>query len=504
MSDNNTMENTISTPGTSGMVMEEPLIFELGGKGRIGYSLPESDVPLVDEKELFDESLLRDEIKDFPEVSEPELMRHYVRMSQWNYGVDTGFYPLGSCTMKYNPKVNEDMCRLPGFTGSHPEYPADMVQGTLQLMDELETMLSEIAGMDATTLQPSAGAHGELTGLMLIRAYHIDQGKPRTKILVPDSAHGTNPASSALCGFKVVEVKSGPDGYLLPEAVEEAMDEDVAALMITNPNTVGIFEQNIAAIAEIVHAKGGLMYNDGANMNALLGVARPGDMGFDVIQYNLHKTMSTPHGGGGPGSGPVGVKKILEPFLPAPRIVKKDYGYDWDYSNEKSMGKIKGYYGNFGVMVRAYTYIRELGQENIRKVAELAVLNANYVRAKLKDLYHLPYETDSMHEVIFSDKNQNEAGVTTMDIAKCLLDMGFHAPTVYFPLIVHAALMIEPTETESKLSCDQFISAMREIDKLVKDDPEQFKSFPTKTFRGRLDEVKAARKPVLRWKSETE
>lgn len=495
-------KNIPATPGTTGLVLEEPLIFELGGKGRMGYSISECDVPLVDEKNILGENLVRDEISNFPEVSEPELMRHYVRMSQWNYGVDSGFYPLGSCTMKYNPKINEDMCRLPGFTCSHPAYPADMVQGTLQLMSELEDMLSEIAGMDATTLQPSAGAHGELTGLMLIRAYHLDKGKPRTKILVPDSAHGTNPASSALCGFDVVEVKSGPDGYLLPEAVAEAMDEDVAALMVTNPNTIGIFEHHIAEIAEIVHAKGGLMYNDGANMNALMGVARPGDMGFDVIQYNLHKTMSTPHGGGGPGSGPVGVKKILEPFLPCPRIVEKDGVYNWDYSSEKSIGKIKGYYGNFGVMVRAYTYLREIGRENIRKIAEYAVLNANYVRSQLKDLYHLPYKTDSMHEVVFTDKNHNFEGASTMDIAKCLLDMGFHAPTVYFPLVVHAALMIEPTETESKFSCDQFINAMRNIDSMIKENSEQMHNYPNKTFRGRLDEVKAARTPVLRWKPE--
>ncbi len=489
-------------PGTTGLAMEEPLVFERGSQGRIGYSLPKLDVPEVDPAQVLGSEFDRKEIVDFPEISEVEVMRHFVRMSQWNYGVDTGFYPLGSCTMKYNPKINEDTCRYEGFTQSHPAYPEHMVQGSLELMYRLENMLAEIAGMDATTLQPSAGAHGELTGLMLIRAYHMDRGDKRSKILVPDSAHGTNPASSALCGFDVVEVKSGPDGYLLPEAVKEAMDDQVAALMVTNPNTAGIFERHIAEIAQIVHEGGGLMYNDGANMNALMGVARPGDMGFDVIQYNLHKTMSTPHGGGGPGSGPVSVKEILRPYLPAPHIHQTEEGFRWNWDLPKSIGKIKGFYGNFGVMVRAYTYIREMGPENIRKAAQYAVLNANYVRAGLKDRFHLPYETDSMHEVVFTDKLQAARGVTTMDMAKKLLDLGFHAPTVYFPLIVHAAMMIEPTETESRFSCDQFIEAMRLIDEESKTEPEGFHDYPKHTFRRRLDEVQAARKPVLRWRKE--
>ncbi|RJO65813.1 MAG: glycine dehydrogenase subunit 2 [Myxococcales bacterium] len=493
---------TTNLPGASGLVLEENLVFEQGSPDRVGYSLPKSDVPDIDPKAALGAENVREQIAFFPELAENEVMRHFVRLSQWNYGVDSGFYPLGSCTMKYNPKINEDMSRLAGFLNSHPAWPAEMAQGNLELMHRLEAMLAEIAGMDATTLQPAAGAHGELTGLMLIRAYHIGQGRKRSKILVPDSAHGTNPASSALCGFDVVEVKSGPNGHLVPEAVAEAMTEDVAALMITNPNTLGIFEKHVGEIAAIVHAKGGLMYNDGANMNALVGVARPGDMGFDVIQYNLHKTFSTPHGGGGPGAGPVAVKKILEPFLPVPRIVRKGDEYSLDWNRPQTIGKVKGHMANFGVLVRAYTYIREIGQEHMRRIAELAVLNANYIRAMLKDRYKLAYCTPSMHEVVFTDKNQKDRGVTTMDIAKRLLDLGFHAPTVYFPLIVHAAMMIEPTESESKQSCDQFIAAMAQIDEETKTDAEAFHGYPRRTFRRRLDDVQAARKPVLRWRPE--
>ena len=493
---------TFKPQGTTGLVIEERLVFEQGSKGRMGYSLPASEVPAVDATALFGAGNVRAELKGFPELAENEVMRHFLRLSQYNYGVDTGFYPLGSCTMKYNPKINEDLARLPGFVNSHPLLPADRVQGNLELYAALECILAEIAGMDAITLQPSAGAHGELTGLMLIRAYHNDLGRPRRKILVPDSAHGTNPASSALCGFDVVEIKSGPDGYLLPETVAAAMDEDVAALMVTNPNTLGIFERHIAEIAAIVHGQGGLMYADGANMNALLGIARPGDMGFDVIQYNLHKTFSTPHGGGGPGSGPVGVKKSLEPFLPVPRVSKHTEGFVWEWDRPKTIGKVKGFHGNFGIIVRAYAYIRELGPEAIRQVAEYAVLNANYVRAELKDDFNLPYATETLHEVIFNDLRQSENHVSSMDMAKRLLDLGFHAPTVYFPLVVHAAMMIEPTETESKQSCDEFIAAMREIAREARENPSAFHDYPHNTFRRRMDETKAARTPVLRWKAE--
>ncbi len=496
MSDNN-ISNESAGPGVNGLVFEEPLLFEIGGEGRIGYSLPDCDVEEADYKSELGE-LYRDEIDGFPEITENEAMRHYVRLSQWNYGVDSGFYPLGSCTMKYNPKINENMSRLPGFTQAHPAYPAEKVQGCLELLYKMEEILAEIAGMDATTLQPSAGAHGELTGLMLIHAYFKDRGEQRNVILVPDSAHGTNPASSALCGFKVRQLKS-TDGRLAPETVKEAMSDDVAAVMITNPNTLGLFESGIEEIAKIVHDGGGLLYNDGANMNALMGISRPGDMGFDVIQYNLHKTFSTPHGGGGPGSGPVSVKAILEPYLPYPRISEKEGEYSWKKPSDKSIGKIKGFYGNFGVIVRAYTYIRELGPDNLRKATEMAVLNANYVRSRLKDTYHLPFEADSLHEVVFTDKNQSRQDVTTMDIAKCLLDKGFHAPTVYFPMIVRAAMMIEPTESESKQSCDQFIDSMLEIAEEIKENPDGFHEYPKKAFRSRLNEVQAARKPVLRW-----
>jgi glycine dehydrogenase subunit 2 len=487
---------------TRGLVHEEQLLFERGSTGRSGVSLPRPSGQADPAKEI-PAAFLRAGVDGMPEISELEAIRHFTRLSVWNHGIDTGFYPLGSCTMKYNPKSSEALARLPGFANVHPLAPAEMVQGALELMYRLERALSEIAGFDATALSPAAGAHGELCGIMVIRAFHVSKGNPRKRVLIPDTAHGTNPASSALNGYDVVQLASGPDGRLHPETVKAAMDEDVAAIMITNPNTLGIFESHIREIADIVHAKGGLVYGDGANMNALLGVARPGDMGFDVIQYNLHKTFATPHGGGGPGSGPVAVKAHLAPFLPLPLVVKEGETYRLvteEKERPQTIGRLREFWGNFAMFVRAWALIREYGPEGLAQTGKLAVLNANYVRALLKDVYGLPYQTDSLHEVVFDDSLQKESGVTTMDIAKRLIDHGFHPPTIYFPLVVHGAIMIEPTETESKETIERFVAAMRAIAEEAKADPEAVKAAPTKPFRARLDETRAARKPVLRWK----
>src|SRR5512138_3879849 len=489
---------------TRGIAHEEPLLFERGSTGRSGVSLP-SPAGKGDPAAHIPAALRRDEVEGLPEISELEAIRHFTRLSSWNHGIDTGFYPLGSCTMKYNPKSSEELARLPGFANLHPLAPAELAQGALELMWDLERALSEIAGFDATALSPAAGAHGELCGLMVIRAYHVARGNPRKKVLIPDTAHGTNPASSALNGYEVVQLASGPDGRLHPEAVAAAMDEDVAAIMITNPNTLGIFESHIQEIAKLVHAKGGLVYGDGANMNALLGVARPGDMGFDVIQYNLHKTFATPHGGGGPGSGPVAVKRALEPFLPLPVVVREGASYRLvtdPAERPHTIGKLRDFWGNFAMFVRAWALIREWGPEGARATAELAVLNAAYLRARLREAYHLPYETPSLHEVVLDDRNQQAAGVTTMDVAKRLIDHGFHPPTIYFPLVVHGALMIEPTETESRETLDAFADAMLAIAEEARRDPEAVHAAPTRPVRARLDETRAARKPVLRWRPE--
>jgi len=486
--------------GASGLVLNEPLIFEKGAKGRKAYSLPKLDVEKVNPQKAWPQRFIRRELEGFPEMSEVDVVRHFTRLSQWNYGVDSGFYPLGSCTMKYNPKVNEDIARLPGFAGAHPYQPEEISQGALQLIYELETYLSEVSGMDRVTLQPSAGAQGELTGMLLIRAYLVDRGNPRKKVLVPDTAHGTNPASSSLCGYQVVQVKSDERGRLSPRAIEEKMDEDVAALMVTNPNTLGLFEDHICEVAEIVHKRGGLIYCDGANLNALLGLTRVGDMGVDVLHFNLHKTFSTPHGGGGPGAGPVGVKGHLADYLPIPVVAKEGERFRFEYNRPKSIGKVRSFYGNFGVLVRAYSYILSMGPEGLKKASLLALLNANYIRARLKGTYSLPYDFPCMHECVFNDKVQNKFGVTALDIAKRLMDYGFHPPTIYFPLVVHGALMIEPTESEAKETLDQFIESMIQIAKEAETDPEVVRSAPHRTKVFRLDEVLANRKPKLRWK----
>jgi len=478
--------------GTTGLILNEPLLWEKGKKGRCGFSIPRRDVDSFP----MDDNVAGDG-PDFPDLSEVDVVRHYTRLSQWNFGVDTGMYPLGSCTMKYNPKTNERQAGLPGFAGAHPLLPTSLTQGALKLMLELERFLAEITGMDAVTLQPAAGAHGELAGMLIIWAFHKDKGRNRTKIIVPDTAHGTNPASAALCGFRSVPVKSNEQGVLSPDAVAEIMDEETAGIMVTNPNTLGLFEENIIKIADIVHSKGGLVYCDGANMNAVMGIADMGKIGIDVLHLNLHKTFSTPHGGGGPGAGPVCVKKQLEPFLPVPRIIAKDGKYSLSDDFPKSIGKLHAFYGNFGVMVKAYSYILSMGAKGLKKASSLAVLNANYIKEQLKDIFHLPYDRPCMHECVFSDKNQEPDKITTLDIAKRLIDYGFHPPTIYFPLVVHGAIMIEPTETESKENIDLFIDALKQIVKEAKEDSEILKQAPTRTKVRRLDETSAARNPCL-------
>lgn len=476
------------------------LIFEISRAGRHAYTLPKCDVPEMDINEMLGKKNLRAEAAKLPEVSEVDVVRHFTLLSNKNYGVDTGFYPLGSCTMKYNPKINEDMAALPKLNGLHPYQPVETAQGALEMMYELSQMLCEITGMEKITLQPAAGAHGELTGLMLIKAYHQNRGdKKRNKIIVPDSAHGTNPASAAVAGFEIVEVKSDKNGAVDIESLKAVLNDETAGLMLTNPNTLGLFEKNITEIARLVHEAGGLLYYDGANINAIMGITRPGDMGFDVVHLNLHKTFSTPHGGGGPGSGPVGVKKNLVEFLPVPVIEKQGENYTLNYDKPLSIGKVKSFYGNFGVMVRAYAYILTMGAEGLKKASETAVLNANYMKNKLKEYYYLPIDKVCKHEFVLGGLGQGLQEVSTLDVAKRLLDYGYHPPTIYFPLIVDSAIMIEPTETESKETLDGFIDAMIKISKEAKETPELVKSAPHNTIVRRLDEVKAARNPVIKW-----
>lgn len=481
-------------------INDSDLIFEISKPGRMAYSLPECDVPVTPMEDVLPADFIRADEAELPEVSEIDVVRHYTRLSRRNHGVDSGFYPLGSCTMKYNPKINEDVARLTGFTGAHPYQPQETAQGCLQILYEMDKMLSEITGMERFTLQPAAGAHGELTGLMLIKAYHEDRGdKGRTKIIIPDSAHGTNPASAALAGFDVLEVKSDSRGGVDIEELRAAVGSDTAGLMLTNPNTLGLFDENIKEIASIVHEAGGLLYYDGANANAILGIVRPGDMGFDVVHLNLHKTFSTPHGGGGPGAGPVGVKKELVEFLPSPSVELKDGRYFTDYNHDKSIGRVRSFYGNFGVILRAYAYIRTMGPDGLREVSETAVLNANYLLSRLKGAFDLPYDRICMHEFVLSGQRQADNGVRTLDMAKMLLDYGYHPPTVYFPLIVHEAMMIEPTETESKETLDMFADTLLCIAEKAMLEPETVINAPYNTAVSRLDEVKAARTPVLKW-----
>ena len=484
----------------SHITQNEDLIFERSSPGKVGYQLPALDVPEVDPAAALGASNVRAEIADFPEVSEVEVVRHFTRLSTWNYAIDLGMYPLGSCTMKYNPRINEAVARLEGLAWAHPYQPESLSQGAMDVVARLEDALCEITGLDAVTLQPAAGAHGELTGILLVRALLESQGNPRKKILVPDSAHGTNPATAGIAGYAVQNVKSNAQGMIDLEELSKHVDEDVAALMVTNPNTLGVFEENIVRASDILHAKGAMVYMDGANMNALVGVARPGDFGIDVMHINLHKTFSTPHGGGGPGGGPVAVKKHLEPFLPVPRLARVGEAWTWNHDVPQSIGKVRAYYGNFGVMVRALAYILAHGGPGLRNATVDAVLNANYIRHQLRPYFDLPYDRPNMHEVVFSDDRQSAKGIRTGDMAKRLIDYGFHPYTVSFPLIVHGALMIEPTETESKGELDLFIDAMISIAKEVEETPELVSKAPHSTRTTRVDEVTAARKPILRWK----
>ncbi len=539
----------MTTKGTLGKVrahqtQNEALLFEKSAPGKRAYKMPPLDVPAVDSAKLLG-AARRDKGAELPELSEIEIIRHFTRLSTWNYAIDLGMYPLGSCTMKYNPRVNEAVSRIEGLAEAHPYRPDSLAQGILEVIALLQRCLIEITGMDAITLQPAAGAHGEFTGILLVRAWHEAQGNARKKILIPDSAHGTNPATAAICGYAVENLKSNAEGGIDLDALQRQVDEETAALMLTNPSTIGVFESQIHKIADILHAKGALLYMDGANMNALVGKARPGDFGVDVMHLNLHKTFSTPHGGGGPGSGPVACKAFLEPFLPTPVLVRKQNVANqpaptswenlnddppppgdsmpmfrapasplasvgslkdergplaWDYDRPQSVGRVRAFYGNTGMFIRALAYILANGPDGLRQTTEDAVLNANYIRNKLEDLYELPYKTASMHEVVFSDKRQAALGVKTGDIAKRLIDYGFHPYTVSFPLIVHGALMIEPTESESLEELDLFIAAMRSIAKEVEESPDVVKTAPHSTRVSRLDEVQAARKPILRWK----
>jgi len=480
----------------------EGLIFEKSSPGKAAWKLPPLDVPEVNAGDLLGASERKD-LGHMPEVSEIEIIRHFTRLSTWNYAIDLGMYPLGSCTMKYNPRVNEFVVRLEGIANGHPYQPERASQGALRIMKTLSECLIEITGMDAITLQPAAGAHGELTGLLMVRAHHDSKKAPRKKILIPDSAHGTNPATAAMVGYAVENLKSNARGMVEVAALEAQMNEEVAALMLTNPNTLGVFEQEIHKIAYILHAKGGLLYMDGANMNALVGKVRPGDFGVDLMHLNLHKTFSTPHGGGGPGSGPVAIKKFLEPFLPKPVLIgKADGTLGFDYDRPNSVGRVRAFYGNFGMFVRALAYIMANGPDGLRQTTEDAVLNANYIRKGLEGTYDLPYSTPSMHEVVLSDRTQAKKGVKTMDIAKRLIDYGFHPYTTAFPLTVPGALMIEPTESESKEEMDLFIDAMRSIAEEAEKNPQTVLTAPHSTRVSRLDETAAARKPVLRWKPE--
>ncbi len=484
------------------MITSEPLMFELSASGRTAFSLPICDVPEVPVEMLIPGEFLTQVESQLPELSEVDVVRHFTRLSTLNYGLDSGFYPLGSCTMKYNPKVNERLARLPGFTEIHPYQPESMTQGALQLMAELQEDLCELTGMDGFTLQPAAGSHGELTGMLIIRAYHQHRGdQKRTKVIVPDAAHGTNPATAAMAGYEIIVVPSNDRGGVDVEELRKVVNDEVAALMLTNPNTVGLFEENIVEITKMIHDAGGLLYYDGANTNAIMGIARPGDMGFDVVHLNLHKTFATPHGGGGPGSGPVGVKEFLAPFLPKPIVVQREDGsYALETNLPLSIGRVRSFYANFNVLVKAYCYIRSLGGPGLRAASENAVLNANYLMSILKEHYFLPFDRVCKHEFVITPKNLKSTGVHTLDIAKRLLDYGYHPPTIYFPMIVEEAMMIEPTETESVETLDGFAKVLIKIAEEARSETDLVKNAPHTTVVSRFDEVAAARKPNLRWR----
>ncbi len=492
-----------SAPLRSHITQDEGLIFERSSPGKPGITLAPTEVPEIDPQEVLGEEKIREKILGFPEVSELDVIRHFTRLSTWNYGVDTGIYPLGSCTMKYNPRINEVVANLKGIATDHPYQPLDISQGCLKILYELEYCLTEITGMDRVTFQPAAGAQGELTAILMMRAFLADKGSARKKILVPDSAHGTNPASVTIAGYQVQHLKSNNRGCIDLNQLASAVDSEVACLMLTNPNTLGIFEDKILEIKEILHSKGALLYMDGANMNAMVGITRPGDFGVDAMHLNLHKTFSTPHGGGGPGSGPVAVKQFLEPYLPSPTVERGENGnYLLNSNRPNSIGRVRAYFGNFGMVARALAYILANGPTGLLQTTKDAVLNSNYIQAQLKESYELAYEQPCLHECVFSDRRQADHGVNTMDIAKRLIDYGFHPYTTAFPLIVNGALMIEPSESADQRELDEFIQAMLAIAEEAKNQPEVVRTAPHTTRLTKLDEVKAARKPMLRWKPE--
>lgn len=479
-------------PGTNGLILEEPLLWEKGKPGRTAYSLPERDVP----EEPIDKDLLAAG-PDFPDLGELDVVRHYTRLSQWNFGIDSGMYPLGSCTMKYNPKINEKMAATPGLATAHPLLEPELSQGILKLQYDLQKFLAVITGMDAVSLQPSAGAQGELTAMLMFAAYFRKKNEQRTKILIPDTAHGTNPASAALCGFTSVPVVSGKNGVLDPAVVKEMMDEDTVGIMVTNPNTLGLFEEHITEINDIVHDRGGLVYGDGANMNAIMGMVDIKRCGIDAVHLNLHKTFSTPHGGGGPGSGPICVTSELEPFLPVPRVIKLENGYGLESASGDSIGRVHGFFGNVSVLIRAYSYILSMGPDNLKKASQLAVLNGAYIKQRLLDTFEIAYDRPCMHECVFSDARQQQFKVSTLDMAKRLIDHGYHPPTIYFPLVVPGAIMIEPTETENRDDLDAFIEVFKAIAAEAAEDSDRLRRAPVIAKVRRLDETLAARKPCL-------
>jgi glycine dehydrogenase subunit 2 len=487
------------TPGAVLPAKTVPLIFEESSEGRRGVDLPQGAASVLRARELLGDQLCRADIEGFPELSEPQVLRHFLRLSQLNFGQALNFYPLGSCTMKYNPVVNDEIAALPGFSAIHPATPPHLAQGALEIMVRVERALAEITGMDAASLHPAAGAQGELAGLLILRAWEQKRGGARRKVIIPDTAHGTNPASCALAGFEVVVARSNKRGYLEAQEIRRLLDHDVAALMVTNPNTMGIFEPEIQEIAALLHENGALLYMDGANMNALLGVAKPGLMGADIVHLNLHKTFSTPHGGGGPGAGPIAVKRHLEPFLPTPRIVKREGKFDLDHDRPDSIGRLRAFYANFAMVVRAYAYILALGHDGLEQASRLAILNANYVRKRLEDCYPSASREPTMHECVLTHDLEERSRVSTLDIAKRLLDYGIHPPTIYFPLVVHGALMIEPTETEGLETIERFIAAMKQIYQEAISNPETVKTAPHTLALSRVDEVTAARRPILRW-----
>jgi glycine dehydrogenase subunit 2 len=475
------------------------IIFDKSVKGRMGVKLPVSQVPSVELSKNISSVLLREIPAELPEITEPEVVRHFVNLSTKNHHVDKDFYPLGSCTMKYNPKINDVIASMPGFAGLHPDQPEETTQGALQLMYELEQMMKKITGMSRVTLQPSAGSQGEFVGILMMKKYHEKNGENRKYIIIPETAHGTNPASVILGGFKTRQVKSDSRGRVDIEDLKSKVDAEVAGMMLTQPNTLGLFEDNIEEISSIIHSVDGLMYMDGANLNALVGLVRSADMGFDITHINLHKTFSTPHGGGGPGAGPIGVVGKLVPFLPVPMIDKVDNEYTLNFGTDDSIGRIHTFFGNFGILVRAWVYIRSLGEEGLKEMTKMAILNANYLKVRLQDKYEVPFSEGTMHEFVASGLKQKERGIKVLDIAKSLLDYGYHAPTIYFPINIPEAMMMEPTESETKETLDSFADAMLEIDDRISTDPESLKEAPITTPVRRLDETKANREPNLRW-----